>query len=238
MMSEIVEKLLDLQSIDTKISELEKFISSDDSELAEARKEYDNFINSITIVKREVDDLNKKFSELRINYEDRKQLYDSAQKKLSSVKNSKEYEAVLKELDLLKKEVDENEIRYLELEEQLNKKREEEKKLEDKRNAIMESYQENLNRKKKDDQKYRDQLEDLKKKRNELISTIKNRVLSKYEILKTARNNIAIVQVEDEICKGCYMKIPPQLYVEVKKDKDLKQCPNCQRFLYYKKNDQ
>lgn len=238
MMSEIVEKLLDLQSIDTKISELEKFISSDDSELAEARKEYDNFINSITIVKREVDDLNKKFSELRINYEDRKQLYDSAQKKLSSVKNSKEYEAVLKELDLLKKEVDENEIRYLELEEQLNKKMEEEKKLEDKRNAIMESYQENLNRKKKDDQKYRDQLEDLKKKRNELISTIKNRVLSKYEILKTARNNIAIVQVEDEICKGCYMKIPPQLYVEVKKDKDLKQCPNCQRFLYYKKNDQ
>jgi hypothetical protein len=238
MMSEIVEKLLDLQSIDTKISELEKFISSDDNELAEARKEYDNFINSITIVKREVDDLNKKFSELRINYEDRKQLYDSAQKKLSSVKNSKEYEAVLKELDLLKKEVDENEIKYLELEEQLNKKREEEKKLEDKRNAIMESYQENLNRKKKDDQKYRDQLEDLKKKRNELISTIKNRVLSKYEILKTARNNIAIVQVEDEICKGCYMKIPPQLYVEVKKDKDLKQCPNCQRFLYYKKNDQ
>ena len=237
-MSEIVEKLLDLQSIDTKISELEKFISSDDSELAEARKEYDNFINSITIVKREVDDLNKKFSELRINYEDRKQLYDSAQKKLSSVKNSKEYEAVLKELDLLKKEVDENEIRYLELEEQLNKKMEEEKKLEDKRNAIMVSYQENLNRKKKDDQKYRDQLEDLKKKRNELISTIKNRVLSKYEILKTARNNIAIVQVEDEICKGCYMKIPPQLYVEVKKDKDLKQCPNCQRFLYYKKNDQ
>lgn len=237
-MSEIVEKLLDLQSIDTKISELEKFISSDDNELAEARKEYDNFINSITIVKREVDDLNKKFSELRINYEDRKQLYDSAQKKLSSVKNSKEYEAVLKELDLLKKEVDENEIKYLELEEQLNKKREEEKKLEDKRNAIMESYQENLNRKKKDDQKYRDQLEDLKKKRNELISTIKNRVLSKYEILKTARNNIAIVQVEDEICKGCYMKIPPQLYVEVKKDKDLKQCPNCQRFLYYKKNDQ
>ena len=237
-MSEIVEKLLDLQSIDIRISELEKFISSDDSELAKARKEYDNFINSITLVKREVDDLNKKFSELKVNYVERKQLYDNAQKKLSSVKNSKEYEAVLKELDLLKKEVDENEIKYLELEEQLNKKKEEEKKFEDQRNAIMESYQENLNRKKNDDQKYRDQLEELKNKRNKLVSTIKNRVLSKYEILKAARNNIAIVQVEDEICKGCYMKIPPQLYVEVKKDKDLKQCPNCQRFLYYKKNEQ
>jgi len=126
-MSEIVEKLLDLQSIDIRISELEKFISSDDSELAKARKEYDNFINSVTLVKREVDDLNKKFSELKANYVERKQLYDNAQKKLSSVKNSKEYEAVLKELDLLKKEVDENEIKYLELEEQLNKKKEEDK---------------------------------------------------------------------------------------------------------------
>jgi predicted nucleic acid-binding Zn-ribbon protein len=237
-MSEVIEKLLNLQTIDTRILELEKFISSDDSPLANARKEYDSFINNITIVKREVDELFKKVNELKRNYDDKKQLYDNAQKKLSSVKNSKEYEAVLKELDLLKKEVDENEVKYLEFEEQLNKKREEEKKLEEQRNNIMEGYHENLNRKKKDDQSYRDELEDLKKKRDELLLTIKNRILSKYETLKMARNNIAIVQVEDEICKGCYMKIPPQLYVDVKKDKDLKQCPNCQRFLYYKKNDQ
>ena len=65
---------------------------------------------------------------------------------------------------------------------------------------------------------------------------IKKSILSKYEVLRSARNNLAIVQVEDEICKGCYMKIPPQLYVEVKKDRDIKQCPNCQRFLHYKKN--
>lgn len=237
-MSEIVEKLLSLQSIDTRILELEKLISTDDSPLANARKEYDSFINNITIIKREVEELNKKVAELKRDYEDKKNLYDNAQKKLSSVKNSKEYEAVLKELDLLKKEVDENELKYLESEEQLSKKREEEKKLEEQRNKIMEAYQENLNRKKSDDQKYRDELEKLKNKRKELTSTIKNRILSKYETLKAARNNIAIVQVEDEICKGCYMKIPPQLYVDVKKDRDLKQCPNCQRFLYYKKNEQ
>ena len=236
IMSDIVEKLLDLQSIDIKIVELEKFISSDDNELANARKEYDDFMNKIVTIKKEVDDLHKNVVELKNNYEETKKIYDNAQKKLSSVKNSKEYEAVLKELDLLKKEVDEKELKFLELDEQLNRKRAEEKKLEEERNNIMENYQENLNRKKKDDQKYRDELEELKKKREQLAATIKKSILSKYEVLRSARNNIAIVQVEDEICKGCYMKIPPQLYVEVKKDRDIKQCPNCQRFLYYKKN--
>ena len=112
-MSEIVEKLLNLQSIDTRILELEKLISSDDGPLASARKEYNSFINDITILKREVEELYKKVIELKRDYEDKKHLYDNAQKKLSSVKNSKEYEAVLKELDLLKKEVDENELKYL-----------------------------------------------------------------------------------------------------------------------------
>jgi predicted nucleic acid-binding Zn-ribbon protein len=237
-MSEIIERLLTLQSIDTRILELEKFISSDDAPLADARKDYDDFINNITTLKREIEELNKKVQELKINYEEKKQLYDSAQKKLSSVKNSKEYEAVLKELDLLKKAVDENEMAYLEAEDQLNKKREEEKKLDEQKNNIMKDYHENLNRKKKDDQQYQDELEELKRKREEITATIKNRILSKYETLRIARNNLAIVQVEDEICKGCYMKIPPQLYVDVKKDKELKQCPNCQRFLYFKKNDQ
>ncbi len=45
---------------------------------------------------------------------------------------------------------------------------------------------------------------------------------------------IAIAEARAESCSGCYMSIPPQVYVNVKKNESIITCPNCNRILYYK----
>jgi predicted nucleic acid-binding Zn-ribbon protein len=45
---------------------------------------------------------------------------------------------------------------------------------------------------------------------------------------------IAVTEVKEEVCQGCNMNIPPQLYVEIKSNEEIIQCPQCRRILYYK----
>ncbi len=48
---------------------------------------------------------------------------------------------------------------------------------------------------------------------------------------------LAVAEVIDEICQGCFLHIPPQLYVEIKLNQTIKYCPQCGRILYYKAKD-
>ena len=59
---------------------------------------------------------------------------------------------------------------------------------------------------------------------------------SQYLILIEACNGVAVIEVKEEICQGCNMNIPPQLFVEIKKQEEMLNCPQCRRLLYYKNN--
>ena len=45
---------------------------------------------------------------------------------------------------------------------------------------------------------------------------------------------MALAEARGEACSGCYMSIPPQVFVNVKKNENIITCPNCGRILYYK----
>jgi hypothetical protein len=58
---------------------------------------------------------------------------------------------------------------------------------------------------------------------------------SKYEQLFDRRGGNAVVAARNGICSGCRMQIPPQLYNELQKYRDVvRQCPNCHRILYFR----
>src|SRR5574341_758171 len=44
----------------------------------------------------------------------------------------------------------------------------------------------------------------------------------------------AVVEARGESCIGCYMSIPPKVFVNVKKNNAIINCPHCRRILYYK----
>lgn len=70
--------------------------------------------------------------------------------------------------------------------------------------------------------------------RDALASGMDPRLRSKYELIFDRRGGTAVVAAVDGICTGCRMQIPPQFYNELLKYRDIRQCPNCHRILFWR----
>jgi predicted nucleic acid-binding Zn-ribbon protein len=70
--------------------------------------------------------------------------------------------------------------------------------------------------------------------RDELASGMDPQLRTKYEMIFDRRGGNAVVAAVDGICTGCRMRIPPQFYNELLKFRDIRQCPNCHRILFWR----
>src|SRR5262249_49390007 len=81
----------------------------------------------------------------------------------------------------------------------------------------------------------RQEVESERGARDSLASSMNPSLRSKYEQLFERRGGSAVVAARSGICTGCRMHIPPQLYNELQKHRDVvRQCPNCRRILFWR----
>jgi uncharacterized protein len=81
----------------------------------------------------------------------------------------------------------------------------------------------------------RQELEAARDARDALAADMDPSLRSKYEQLFERRGGAAVVTARGGICTGCRMHIPPQLYNELQKSRDVvRQCPNCRRILFFR----
>ncbi len=76
-------------------------------------------------------------------------------------------------------------------------------------------------------------LQSQNKTRETFTKGIDKNVLSQYNLIKSRRNGIAVVEINSNTCSGCFMNLPPQLVIEVRKKNKIIQCPSCQRILVW-----
>jgi len=232
-----ISKLIEIQRLDNLIADAEEKLAGVPEYLAEAQTELESAQSDFDIFKEKYDKDRSAKNEVETSYEENKAQLEKAQKKLPEVKNNKEYEAVLKEMDILKKNVNEAEYKLLELNEAVDKHQSEDAGIDKRLEDAKVKHEEALKQRDEENSELTASLAANKKKREKAVTGVKKSLLAKYDRVRNARNNLAVVRVDNETCTGCYIKVPPQLYVEVVKDKELYQCPNCQRFLYYKPED-
>ena len=67
-----------------------------------------------------------------------------------------------------------------------------------------------------------------------IVSQLDSKLLSEYNRLLADKRGLAVVTVTDEHCHGCHMRIPPQIFAEIKKNDKISYCLNCKRILYWK----
>ena len=75
-------------------------------------------------------------------------------------------------------------------------------------------------------------IENLNNIRNEVASKIDTPMLRTYERL-IHRYRRAVVPVKDEICLGCFVKLPTSLSTKGKENVVVFRCENCGRILYW-----
>lgn len=148
------------------------------------------------------------------------------------IKSGREYQALMREISLTKKDISDKESELLMLMEEIEKQ---EKELENltgifnEKNSKWKSEHEGLEKRILEDENI---IKENSIKKEELMQSISPSLLQRYERIKSQREGIAIVEARDYICMGCNMNIPPQVYNQVLRRETLVSCPYCQRLLF------
>ncbi len=156
-----------------------------------------------------------------------------AEGRMSEVKTNKEYQAMLSEIDTIKEansRIEEEILQVMDEVDELKKdlsKREREvgvsvEKIEAERGKLKEkmAYDDNI---------WNEQME----RREVLSKEIESKLFKLYNTLKEKRQGVGVVNVKNETCQGCFVNVPPQMFIEVQKNNALIRCPNCNRILYW-----
>ena len=232
-MREKIEGLVKLQQIETETIQIKSALNDVTSRLADLDAGVKNFEKTIDEQERIINELKKQYrdheSEIQSNLEKEKKI----QAKLRSVKNNKEYQALLKEAEDVKgknSEIEDRMIEFLDMmdttEEIIATKKEEYIDISGRANTEKESIKKNAEDRKK-------RLAELDLEIAETSRLIDPELLKRYLVIKEQNpGGLAVVPVKDAVCYGCNVNIPPQLYNELFRCDSLKFCPNCQRIIY------
>ena len=232
-MNELIEQLVALQEIDLVIDKI-------DNEIKHEQDGLDGRISSL--VEREgrineqesmIEELEKERRTLEDEMADKIAHVKERQSKMMQVQTSREQTALLKEIEDAKKNVKENEEKIVSIMEQVEKLTAEttdeknllktEKTLVDEEKEKVKSVIDELSKGKKTK----------KNKRDKQADAVNGSMIQKYEVLRERRNGLAIVNVLDGVCQGCFMNLPPQKYNMLLRGDQVLECPSCQRLIYH-----
>jgi uncharacterized protein len=148
------------------------------------------------------------------------------------VRNTREADAVERELETIRRLMKDREGERDSLREAIGKRRGSIDKHE-REFAEFESYA------KQEQQKAETRLAELTEVRNriltgrsELVSKVPADVLRRYEMIRSKRQGIGVAAIKDSTCSGCFVVLAPQQVIAIQRAEDFAQCPRCQRILY------
>lgn len=157
-----------------------------------------------------------------------------AKAKLSQVKNLKESNAVQRELETTRRQLDNREGEVQKLAAALDQQR---AMIADHEAKLNESVRELDAQREATKQRLTEvaaQLAEAHKVSDEMAKQLRPDILKRYRTVRMRRIP-AVVPVRDGTCSGCHMRIPPQLYNVIQRGASLEQCPNCVRIIYWSK---
>jgi predicted nucleic acid-binding Zn-ribbon protein len=153
--------------------------------------------------------------------------------RMFEVKTNKEYQALLNEIEAVKEATNREEEEILQILEEIDELKKDLLKREKEVTATLEKNE----RERKKIQEKMDQgdglWEEQKERREVLSKQLESGLFKLYHTLKEKRQGVGVVKVKAETCQGCFMNIPPQMFIEVQKNNALVRCPNCNRILYW-----
>jgi predicted nucleic acid-binding Zn-ribbon protein len=143
-----------------------------------------------------------------------------------------EFQAIGHEIQRYEKEIAAIEDQELELMDQADKLKSEVSVEEKKTGAAKESITRQLHDLDEKSKTLEARLEELKKERETLASTIDEDLLDRFDRLFASKGDAAVVGLEHDVCTGCHMKVTTATANLVKAGKEIVSCEQCGRILY------
>ena len=232
-MREQLELLWELQKIDLTLKRIKEERDRFPKEMKKLDERQNIEKEKVQKEREKIESLEKERRQKERNLNTEQEKIKRAEGRMFEVKTNKEYQALLSEIEAIKETTSREEEEILQILEEID----ELKKDLLKREKEVTTTLEKIERERKKIQEKMDQGEGLwkeQKERREVLSKqLESGLFKLYNTLKEKRQGLGVVNVKGETCQGCFVNIPPQMFIEVQKTNALIRCPNCNRILYW-----
>lgn len=230
--SQKLDSLKKLQSIDSQLDEIKKVRGALPEEVSDLEDEIVGYETRVEKFNTELSELEGNISDHKTQIKNSESLIKKYEEQQMNVRNNREYDAITKEMELQHLEIQISEKRIKEAYAKIEIKKEE-----------IEKTQGELSERQKDLVTKKSELEVLTKEsqaeekkllgeREKSSKNIEARLLISYTKLRdNARNGLAVVPVDRGACGGCFNVVPPQRQADIRDSKKITVCEHCGRIL-------
>jgi uncharacterized protein len=233
---EQIEQLVVLQKVDSEMITLERILEDAPKQLRNLQEKQAYLKQQQAVIQEKVDVLMEQKTRLENEIENDTQKVKKSKNKLMMVENTKEYHAMMREMDTMEK---------------MNRTREEERSnlladlsdLEGRKDAlqndineleaIITAQQSTLDQELAEK---RARIEILDKEKKKASEAVPAPILIRYNFIRDRIPNPVIVPVSEAVCQGCHVVIPPQAYIDLQKGEQILSCPNCLRIIFWERH--
>jgi uncharacterized protein len=230
--SQKLDALLKLQSIDSGMDEIKKLRGDLPDEVRDLEDEVIGFETRITKYKKEIETLDSEVNGYRLNKKDSEKLIGKYKEQQMNVRNNREFDAISKELELQELEIQLADKRIREAEFKIKNKNTE---ITDTEKAMNDRKKDLDGKRKELDLLVSESQEDERKlmvTRDKAATHVEERLLTAYNKIRNNSNNgLAVVMVKRGACGGCFNVVPPQRQADIKEKKKIIVCEHCGRVL-------
>lgn len=231
-MQEKIMALFDLQTIDSKIDEINKLKGVLPAEVQDLEDEVAGLQTRMDGIKAGIDELSLLVKQTKEETEQDKLLISKYTEQQKNVRNNREFDAIGKEIEFQELQIQLNDKHIKEHAAEIKIKK---KQVED-ADIVLEERKKDLEAKRAElesiDKETAGEIKRLLEEEERAMSKIDERLLTAYaRIRSNVRNGLAVVTVKRDACGGCYNRIPPQRQFEINQSKKIIVCEYCGRIL-------
>lgn len=229
-----IRQLVELQKIDDEIFETQERAGQAPRILEDLESRFKGVEDRRSHVLDKLDHLREQKKRISLEIEDDAARIKKSRNKLMQVGNDREYQAMLREMESMEKSNRTREEEKLTLLEELSLQEGTLEEIDGEYNAIKKELEEKRAGLDATLAEAARQLARLEKDRALASQDIPQPVFQRYEFIRKRLEHPVIVDVDESICSGCHIAIPPQTFIELQTGQQIHSCPNCQRLIYWR----
>jgi len=227
-----LEALLNLQRIDSQLDEIRRVRGDLPEEVRDLEDEIAGYEARVKRFDEEISGLQDQIKQRKAATKEAEGLIKRYEEQQTNVRNNREYEAIAKEVELQRLEIQIS-----------DKKIKEAQYLIDQRNTEANVTRLRLDERRKDLDTKKSELDtivaeneaeekQLVTERETAIQPVESRLLTAYDRIRgNMRNRLAVVLVRRDACGGCFNTVPPQRQADIISHKKIIVCEHCGRIL-------
>jgi len=202
-------------------------------ELTAVDRDYKEKLEAVQRIKQRLLEAEVEHRRAEAELADQQEKQKKYQAQLRNVQSSREYSAVLNEMDGVEKQIRTSEDKVLALEEELETSRADLKKREENLPRETQEHEEKLKDWRAAQRAINEELRTAQAEISDIEARMRPRELAEFRRLIEKKGGLAVVRVISNSCSACHVKVRPAAMQLLKAGSEIIYCDSCRRILYY-----